>query len=332
MIHAPKNMLVTGSAGFIGSHFVRDELSRDANLRIVSLDKLTYAGNKNNLLGLNPDQHVFIQGDIGDEALVLKILQEYTIDTIVHFAAESHVDRSIIDPSAFIQTNIVGTFNLLQYAREKNCRFHHISTDEVYGELKNGDAPFTETHPYQPNSPYSASKAGSDHLVRAFAHTHQLPVTISNCSNNYGPHQHPEKFIPTIIRACFSNQKIPIYGDGSNIRDWIFVNDHCEAVSCIIRHGKLNHTYNIGGECEISNIDLAKQICTLMDVRFPENQPHEKLIRFVTDRLGHDWRYAINNQKIKSELGWKPATDLKAGLEKTMAFYEKKYEKLDTVA
>ncbi|MCX7120299.1 MAG: dTDP-glucose 4,6-dehydratase [Gammaproteobacteria bacterium] len=323
MTHSPKIMLVTGSAGFIGSNFVRQELACDSSVKIISLDKLTYAGNLKNLDNL-PDssRHTFIRGDICDEELLQSIFKEYEIDTVVHFAAESHVDRSIENPRAFVDTNIVGTFNLLQMAKEnKIARFHHISTDEVYGSLGKNSPAFTEENAYLPNSPYSASKAGSDHLVRAFGHTYGLPITISNCSNNYGAHQHPEKFIPTVIRACLEKKSIPVYGDGSNIRDWIFVEDHCHAVSLIIREGKLNETYNVGGICELSNLQLVKMICEVMDKRFPDNAPHFNLVQFVTDRLGHDWRYAIDNTKIQNSLGWKPTTLLKNGLEKTIEYY-----------
>ncbi|OGT45995.1 MAG: dTDP-glucose 4,6-dehydratase [Gammaproteobacteria bacterium RIFCSPHIGHO2_12_FULL_38_11] len=323
MTHLPKKILVTGSAGFIGSNFVRLELQHDKNIEIISLDKLTYAGNLKNLENLcDPSRHKFIQGDICDERLLQTILKEHQIDSIVHFAAESHVDRSILNPRAFIDTNILGTFNLLQAAREnKIARFHHISTDEVYGSLEKNTPAFTEENAYQPNSPYSASKAGSDHLVRAFAHTYGLPITLSNCSNNYGVNQHPEKFIPTVIRACIEKKTIPVYGDGLNIRDWIFVDDHCAAVSLIIREGKLNQTYNVGGNCELSNLQLVKTICELMDKRFSNNAPHYNLIEFVTDRLGHDWRYAIDNTKIQTTLGWKPTTSLRNGLEKTIDYY-----------
>lgn len=316
-------MLVTGSAGFIGANFVHQELKNNLDLHIVSVDKLTYAGNIENLSGIDSSRHTFVRGDIVDEKLISHLLSTHHIDTIVHFAAESHVDRSIENPRAFIETNIVGTFNLLQCARQHVSlnRFHHISTDEVYGTLDKNAAAFTEQHPYQPNSPYSASKAGSDHLVRAYAHTYGLPVTISNCSNNYGPYQHREKLIPTIIHACLNQKTIPIYGDGSNIRDWIFVIDHCDAISKIIRDGKVGETYNVGGECEISNLELAKLITQLMDTYFLDQAPHEKLIQFVTDRPGHDWRYAIDNGKISRELDWYPGTKLIEGLRKTIGFY-----------
>ena len=255
--YQPQNILVTGGAGFIGCNYIRYMLTKYKNISIVNLDKLTYAGSLDNLADLpDPSRHQFIQGDICDQLLVAKLLRQYQIDTIVHFAAESHVDRSITGPAAFIETNILGTFSLLEAARsywlddslygQQQCRFHHISTDEVYGSLAKKDPPFEESTAYAPNSPYSASKAGSDHLVRAWHHTYGLPVTTSNCSNNYGPYQHPEKFIPTIIRCCFEQKPIPIYGDGTNIRDWLYVEDHCSGVDTVIRQGKPGETYNIG--------------------------------------------------------------------------------------
>lgn len=329
MKHHPKIMLVTGSAGFIGANFVRQELENNPALHIVSLDKLTYAGSIQHLSHLDDSRHTFVKGDICDGGLVLKLLRDYDVDTIVHFAAESHVDRSIGNPRAFVETNVLGTLTLLQCVKEtwgslcKGRRFHHISTDEVYGSLKTGEEAFTEQHAYRPNSPYSASKAGSDHLVRAFAHTYGLPVTISNCSNNYGPYQHREKLIPTIIHACLNQTTIPIYGDGSNIRDWIFVLDHCEAINKIIREGKVSETYNVGGECEVSNLELATLIAQLMDVYYPKNAPHKKLIQFIADRPGHDWRYAIDNTKINRELHWYPKTKLVDGLKQAIDFYLK---------
>ena len=325
-------MLITGSAGFIGSNFVHLALKNDPGIKIITLDKLTYAGNKKNLENL-PDElrHTFIHGDICDRILVDKLLRDHQIDTVVHFAAESHVDRSISGPADFIQTNIVGTFTLLEAARnywlnEKKwnhteCRFHHISTDEVYGELGPNDPPFTEETPYKPSSPYSASKASSDHLVRAYSRTYNLPVTLSNCSNNYGPHQHPEKLIPTVIRSCVEQKSIPVYGNGSNIRDWLYVDDHCEAISTILNKGKVGETYNIGGNCEKNNLSLVKMICAIMDQKRPIQQPHEKLITFVTDRAGHDWRYAIDAKKIKNQIGWEPQYIIDNGLEKTIDYY-----------
>lgn len=323
-----KNMLVTGSAGFIGSCFVRLMLLRYPELKIISLDKLTYAGNLKNLENLpNAEYHTFIQGDILDACLIANILGKYNIDTIVHFAAESHVDNSIKGPQQFVETNVLGTFHLLEQARlywqdekkwdKAQCRFHHISTDEVYGSLNPMDPAFTEHTPYAPNSPYSASKAGSDHLVRAYFHTYNLPVTISNCSNNYGPNQHAEKLIPVVIRACLEQKSIPVYGDGKNIRDWLYVDDHCDAIDLILQKGVVGETYNIGGHNEVDNLTLVKMICDIMDNLAPQYAPHAKLLKFVTDRKGHDRRYAINNEKIV-KLGWKNAHDFTTALEKTV--------------
>lgn len=329
----PKNILVTGGAGFIGSNHVRWLLLNDASVNIVNLDAMTYAGTMDNLDDLpGVEGHTFVRGDICDRSLVQRLLQKHEVDTIIHFAAESHVDRSITGPSAFVQTNVVGTFTLLEAARhfwleqqkwdESQCRFHHISTDEVYGTLGKNDPAFTETTPYLPNSPYSASKAGSDHLVRAYFHTFGLPVTTSNCSNNYGPYQHPEKFIPTVIRSCLEENQIPIYGDGSNVRDWLFVEDHCSAVDRILRQGEIGEVYNIGGCNEWTNIDIARLICTTMDGLSPRKSGnYEALISFVPDRPGHDWRYAIDNSKIKRELGWEPSTQFEQGIRKTIQWY-----------
>ncbi len=330
--YQPHNLLVTGGAGFIGANFIRYLLAIDPGVSIFNLDALTYAGSLKNLDPLpHSERHTFIQGDICDAALVNDILQRHAIDTIIHFAAESHVDRSIQGPAPFIQTNVVGTFILLEAARQywqvqkkwnqAQCRFHHVSTDEVYGSLMAEEAPFTEQTPYAPHSPYSASKAGSDHLVRAYFHTYALPVTMSNCSNNYGPYQHPEKFIPTIIRACQTEQAIPIYGDGSNVRDWLYVEDHCSGIHAIINHAKVGETYNIGGHHELNNLTVAKSICDLMDVLSPKPKPHQTLIQFVPDRPGHDWRYAIDSQKIARELNWEPKERFMQGLEKTIRFY-----------
>lgn len=327
-----KNILVTGGAGFIGSNFIHYLLAKHHTINIINLDLLTYAGSLDNLHNLpDPDRHHFIQGDICDQDLVQQTLRKYTIDTIVHFAAESHVDRSITGPGQFIQTNIVGTFNLLEAARSywidenkldhTQCRFHHISTDEVYGTLNNSDPAFTETTAYQPNSPYSASKASSDHLVRAYCETYKLPVTLSNCSNNYGPRQHPEKLIPKTILACMQGESIPVYGNGENIRDWLYVEEHCIAIEMILRQGKIGETYNIGGNNELRNIDLVTHICKLMDELEPNNAPHAQLIQFVSDRPGHDWRYAINNSKISAELGWQPQQKLESGLLQTIRSY-----------
>ena len=336
MGYSPGNMLITGGAGFIGSNFVRYLLTTDAQVNIVNLDLLTYAGSLDNLTDLPaPHRHTFVQGDIGDRALVDRLLHEYDIDTIVHFAAESHVDRSIAGPAAFIQTNLVGTFTLLESARatwssrsadiSQTVRFHHISTDEVYGTLVKGDPPFTETTPYAPNSPYSASKAGSDHLVRAYFHTYGLPVTTTNCSNNYGPYQHGEKFIPTVIRSCLQQQPSPVYGDGSNIRDWLYVEDHCRGIDRVIRRGGLGESYNIGGCNEWANIDIAKKICAMMDERCPQQAPHDRLISFVTDRPGHDWRYAIDAARMNTQLQWRPLETFETGIFKTVAWYLDRY-------
>lgn len=330
--YQPQNILVTGGAGFIGCNYIRYMLTKYKNISIVNLDKLTYAGSLDNLADLpDPSRHQFIQGDICDQLLVAKLLRQYQIDTIVHFAAESHVDRSITGPAAFIETNILGTFSLLEAARsywlddslygQQQCRFHHISTDEVYGSLAKKDPPFEESTAYAPNSPYSASKAGSDHLVRAWHHTYGLPVTTSNCSNNYGPYQHPEKFIPTIIRCCFEQKPIPIYGDGTNIRDWLYVEDHCSGVDTVIRQGKPGETYNIGGQNELANIDMCHLICSLMDGLVVNDSLSRDLICFVEDRLGHDWRYAVGTGKIAAELAWAPRETFETGIARTIGWY-----------
>lgn len=330
--YQPHNMLVTGGAGFIGANFVRHVLTHEHNVNIINLDKLTYAGSLANLKNLpHPERHHFIEGDIADEKLVRHVLAHHHIDTIVHFAAESHVDRSIANPKTFIETNLVGTFVLLEAARHQwvdveqadlsKRRFHHISTDEVFGSLSLTDPLFTESTPYQPRSPYSASKAGSDHLVNAYHHTYQLPITMSNCSNNYGPYQHQEKFIPTVIRACMAGTRIPIYGNGKNIRDWLYVEDHCSAIMSIIKHGRTGESYNIGGNNELENIVLARYICAEMDRLKPRDVPHANLLEFVTDRPGHDFRYAIDISKIKSELNWTPKENIETGLRKTIEFY-----------
>ncbi|HCB12182.1 MAG TPA: dTDP-glucose 4,6-dehydratase, partial [Gammaproteobacteria bacterium] len=323
-----------GGAGFIGCNFVRHLLANDPEVHIVNLDLLTYAGSLDNVRDLpDPTRHVFIQGDICDRSMTGRLMREHRIDTIAHFAAESHVDRSITGPAAFVQTNLVGTFTLLEAARlawleektVKSCRFHHISTDEVYGTLQHDDPPFTETTSYAPNSPYSASKAGSDHLVRAYFHTYGLPVVTTNCSNNYGPFQHGEKFIPTVIRSCLLQKPIPVYGDGSNIRDWLYVEDHCRGIETVIRQGQPGETYNIGGCNEWANINITRLICQLLDERHPEHAPHERLITFVTDRPGHDWRYAIDASKMDRELGWQPLETFQTGIAKTVDWYLEQY-------
>lgn len=312
----PKKILVTGGAGFIGANFIHYWQKHYPEAFIVNLDLLTYAGSLAHAQGLPyPERHLFVQGDIGDHALIEKLLWDYEIETIVHFAAESHVDNSIKNPGIFVRTNVVGTHTLLEAARkiwlEKNqwglrqCRFHHISTDEVYGSLGSEDPPFTEETRYAPNSPYSASKAASDHLVRAYHHTYGLPVTTSNCSNNFGLYQNAEKFIPTVIRACLAWKKIPVYGNGSNIRDWLYAEDHCVAIDLILRGGRAGEVYNVGGHNEWSNLNVVKLICDVFDTLKPREQSYHTLVSFVNDRAGHDWRYAINPEKIMQELGWK---------------------------
>lgn len=325
-----KNLLVTGGAGFIGANFIHHELKKHDDVLIFNLDALTYAGNIHNLDGLaDPKRHTFIHGNIADQDLIGEILEKYRIDGIVHFAAESHVDRSIEDAQSFIQTNVVGTYNLLQavlkyfkkYGKDSGVRFHHISTDEVFGSLEPSDPPFTETTPYAPNSPYAASKAASDHLVRAFHHTYGLPVTISNCSNNYGPYQFPEKLIPLVISNALSEKELPIYGDGMQIRDWLYVEDHCEAIDLILHKGIPGETYNIGGNNQPANIEIVKTICTILNRLHPAHQPYENLIRFVPDRPGHDRRYAMNIAKMQKAFGWQPKESIASGLEKTVKWY-----------
>ena len=329
----PRIVLITGGAGFIGSHFVRYVLQTHQETNVINLDALTYAGSKKNLEDvIKSDRHKFVHGDICDQYLVRSLLREQAIDTVVHFAAESHVDRSIVGPDPFIRTNVHGTFNLLEETRrfwleEKHwskaqCRFHHVSTDEVYGSLGHDDPPFTETSPYAPSSPYSASKAASDHLVRAYQHTYQLPTTITNCSNNYGPYQHKEKFIPTVIRACLNGYPIPVYGDGSNIRDWLHVEDHCIAIWKVIEGGRIGETYNVGGSNNWRNLDVVKLLCrTLAHILGEKEEEFLKLISFVTDRAGHDWRYAIDSKKIQSELSWQPINKFEMGIRKTVDWY-----------
>ncbi len=334
--YQPHHVLVTGGAGFIGANYVRHLLKSDPAVRVVTLDLLTYAGSLEKLDGVPAGRHTFVKGDIADRPLVDRLLRDHRIDTVVHFAAESHVDRSILGPAAFVQTNVVGTFTLLEAARTRwlnelkldapGCRFHHVSTDEVYGTLRRGGPAFTETTPYAPNSPYSASKAGSDHLVRAYFHTYKLPVTTSNCSNNYGPLQNGEKFIPTVIRSCREETPIPVYGDGSNIRDWLYVADHCRAIDAVVRWGRPGEVYNIGGGNEWANIDIVRLICKLMDELRPSRTVplHEELISFVTDRPGHDWRYAIDAGKMQRELDWTPRETFETGIRKTVQWYLEK--------
>lgn len=323
--------LVTGGAGFIGANFVL-AARRLGVARIINLDLLTYAGHTENVADLKADSdHLLIYGDIGDEALVAGLFAEHRPSAVINFAAESHVDRSILGPQAFIQTNIVGTHTLLSAARgywqgldaeDRNAfRFLHVSTDEVYGSLGVSDPAFTEEHPYQPNSPYAASKAAADHLVRAYHHTYGLPVLTTNCSNNYGPYQHPEKLIPLVIQNARAGKPLPIYGDGQQIRDWLFVEDHCSAIRTVLEKGKPGDTYNIGGNAERPNLMIVQTICRLLDERFPSAAPHARLVTHVADRPGHDRRYAINAAKIKRELGWQPATSFEEGIASTVQWY-----------
>lgn len=333
----PKHLLVTGGAGFIGCNFIRYLLKQWPACKIVNLDNLTYAGSLENIKDLShlPNYH-FIQGNICDKQHVSHILEHHSIDTIVHFAAESHVDRSIQGPALFVETNLVGTYTLLEAARHlwlsiekrdaKQCRFHHISTDEVYGSLQLGEQAFTEETAYQPRSPYSATKAGSDHLVQAYSQTYGLPTTLSNCSNNYGPYQHEEKFIPTIIRACLKQEKIPVYGNGKNIRDWLYVDDHCEGVLEILKRGTPGEKYLLGGNNEWENLKLAHYICEQMDIIKPAQKKYAHLIEFVTDRLGHDLRYAVDCKKMRHEFNWQPRESFATGIKKTIDYYAKKYD------
>jgi dTDP-glucose 4,6-dehydratase len=327
-------VLVTGGAGFIGSNFVRFLLATDTDVQVVNLDALTYAGSLENLKELpSPERHAFVHGDIRDPSLVHRLLEQHGIDTIIHFAAETHVDRSIRGPAPFIQTNIEGTFVLLEAAHrvwieEKlhpphSVRFHHVSTDEVYGDLPPTEPAFSEASPYRPNSPYAASKAASDHLVRAYAHTYELPITISNCSNNYGPYQFPEKLIPLAILCAHDGRPVPVYGDGRQVRDWLYVEDHCRAVYSILRHGQIGSTYNIGGENQPTNLEVIERICSILDARFPGSPhlPHKALIAHVPDRPGHDRRYAMDTAEIKRELRWAPQETLDSGLAKTVDWY-----------
>ena len=324
-------ILVTGGAGFIGANFVLDWL-REVGEPVLNLDKLTYAGNLANLAELAGDaRHSFVQGDIGDRELVEQLLARQRPRALVNFAAESHVDRSIHGPAEFIHTNIVGTFNLLESVRaywsglpepeQAAFRFLHISTDEVFGSLGPGDAAFAETTPYAPNSPYSASKAASDHLVRAYHHTYGLPVLTTNCSNNYGPYQFPEKLIPLIIHNALAGKPLPIYGDGRNVRDWLYVGDHCAAIRTVLAHGRVGETYNIGGCNEKTNLEVVHTVCALLDELAPAKQPCSSLITYVADRPGHDRRYAIDARKIMAELSWAPAESFETGMRKTVAWY-----------
>jgi dTDP-glucose 4,6-dehydratase len=326
-------ILLTGGAGFIGSNFVHQWLETEAG-GLINLDKLTYAGNSNNLNELVSDaRHQLVRGDICDRELLARLFNEHQPRAVVHFAAESHVDRSIYGPAEFIQTNIVGTFCLLEEARsfwgtlpkssQAQFRFLHVSTDEVYGSLEASDHPFMETSAYAPNSPYAASKAASDHLVRAYFHTYGFPTLTTNCSNNYGPFQFPEKLIPLIILRAINGKPLPIYGDGRNVRDWLFVDDHCRAIRTVLAHGRKGETYNVGGRSEKQNLDIVLTICSILDELRPADPvvPHERLITFVKDRPGHDRRYAVDTTKINTELGWQPLQTLTTGLRKTIEWY-----------
>ena len=326
-------ILVTGGAGFIGSNFVLDWLAGNDEA-VLNLDKLTYAGNLENLSSLSGDpRHVFVHGDIGDQALLARLLAEHKPRAVLNFAAESHVDRSIHGPADFIQTNVVGTFGLLEAVRshwngldeteKASFRFLHVSTDEVYGSLDKGDVPFAETNRYEPNSPYSASKAASDHLVRAYHHTYGLPVLTTNCSNNYGPYHFPEKLIPLCILNALAGKPLPIYGDGQQIRDWLYVKDHCSAIREVLAHGRVGETYNVGGWNEQANLDVVKTLCAILDELQPRSDgaSYATQITFVTDRPGHDRRYAIDARKLEAELGWKPAETFESGIRKTVQWY-----------
>ncbi len=325
-------VLVTGGAGFIGSNFILDWLETVGE-PVVNLDALTYAGNLQNLASLQSDaRHVFVQGDIGDRGLVDRLLAEHRPRAVLHFAAESHVDRSIHGPGEFMRTNVMGSFHLLEAVRshwaalapdERSAfRFHHVSTDEVYGSLQPGAPAFAETHPYEPNSPYSASKAASDHLVRAWHHTYGLPVVTTNCSNNYGPYHFPEKLIPLIIVNALAGKALPVYGDGQQVRDWLYVRDHASAIRAVLAGGRVGETYNIGGWNEMANIDIVHTVCALLDELRPDPAgPYRRLVTHVTDRPGHDRRYAIDARKIERELGWRPAETFDSGIRKTVQWY-----------
>ncbi len=340
-----KKVLVTGGCGFIGANFVRLILKMKEDWQVINLDKLTYAGNLENLKGVdgNPHYH-YVRGDICNEKLLEKLFLEYNIDTVVHFAAESHVDRSITGPDEFVRTNVFGTLSLLNVAKKRwieqevntsvnDCRFLHVSTDEVYGSLGESGY-FTEATCYDPRSPYSASKASSDHLVRAYYHTYGLPVLVTNCSNNYGPYQFPEKLIPLVISNALAGKEIPVYGDGGNIRDWLYVEDHCEAIIQTLEKGRVGESYNIGGHNEKKNLEVVELICDLLDMRvglLPGDEPRRSLVTFVTDRLGHDRRYAIDAAKIDKEFGWCPKMTFETGMEKTVDWYLDNREWMDSV-
>ena len=333
-----QTILITGGAGFIGSNFITYFIENNKEIHVVNLDLLTYAGNLEHLKELdNHPRYTFFEGDICKRDLVENLFKEYNFSGVIHFAAESHVDNSIKNPDAFVKTNVFGTFTLLDVAKNywmnapfeykegyENARFHHISTDEVYGTL-GAKGLFTETTPYAPNSPYSASKASSDFLIRSYFHTYGMNVVTTNCSNNYGPKQHDEKLIPTIIRKAISGENIPIYGDGKNIRDWLYVQDHCTGIELVYKNGKFGETYNIGGKNERNNLYIANKICEILDEIYPKKNSYKNQISFVKDRPGHDFRYAIDASKVENELGWKAAENFETGILKTIQWYLKKY-------
>lgn len=337
-----KNILVTGGAGFIGTNFILGMFKAGGFERLVTLDLLTYAGNIDNLRELAGDpRYRFVQADIRDLEAVSRVVAEQEIDTIVNFAAETHVDRSILGPIQFLETNMVGTGCLLEAARkawagrgEDEVRFHHISTDEVFGSLAPDDPPFSERTAYAPNSPYSASKAGSDHLVRAYRHTYGLPVTISNCTNNYGPYQYPEKLLPLVILNCLTGKPIPVYGDGKQVRDWLYVEDHCDAIRVILERGKVGETYLIGGDNQPTNLEIIRSITDIFDEIRPDSPytPHFNLVQFVKDRPGHDRRYDMDISRIRRELGWSPKVPLQEGLRKTVTWYLEHLDWLDNLS
>lgn len=333
-----KNILITGGAGFIGANFINNFLDNNKDCKVFNLDKLSYASDLSNIKNFDKARYEFIEGDICDQSLLTKLFNETIFSGVIHFAAESHVDNSIENPHVFVNTNVIGTLNLLASAYNQwmdsphkakagfeNNRFHHISTDEVYGSL-GPEGFFTETTPYQPNSPYSASKAGSDFLVRSYFHTYGLNVVTTNCSNNYGPFQHDEKLIPTIIRNAIAGNDIPIYGDGKNVRDWLFVVDHCEAIEQVYKTGLSGETYNIGGNTEKTNLEIVNTICNILDQKLPKSESYSKQISFVKDRPGHDKRYAIDCSKIKNELSWEPGKSFEDGILETIDWYIEKYK------
>jgi len=328
-MHTPKTLLVTGAAGFIGTNFCYSWMKKYPDSKIIAIDLLTYAGNEENLMALQANNHfTFVHGDILETEKIMTLLEHYSVDTIVHFAAESHVDKSIKEPTCFFKTNIEGTHSLLQAARYvwlsngiKKHRFHHVSTDEVYGSLLPNEAAFTERSTYLPSSPYAASKASADHIVRSYHQTYGLDVTISHCSNNYGPYQFTEKLIPLIIKNCLTNQLLPIYGDGQQIRDWLFVDDHNKGIDLIIHNGLSGESYNIGGNNERKNIDIVYYICNLLDEYVPSTKPYSHLITYVTDRLGHDRRYAIDCSKMINQLGYQPEQSFETGMKHTVLWY-----------